>query len=84
MTLILVIEDDTTLRDLIVEALSLTHTVISAEDGRIGLELARQHLPELIISDIAMPALDGIAMLQHLRADEPVDREMPAIMGFAA
>ena len=43
--------------------------VIGAENGRAGLQLARQHLPDLIVCDIMMPELDGYGVLEELRQD---------------
>jgi two-component system, sensor histidine kinase and response regulator len=52
--------------------------VIGAENGRIGLRLAREHLPNLIISDVMMPELDGYGVLEELRKD-PVLATIPFI-----
>lgn len=45
-------------------------TVIEAEDGQVGLEQIRRHRPDLIITDLAMPIMDGFEFLQHIREDE--------------
>ena len=42
------------------------HTVLQADDGIKGLELARIHKPEIILCDVRMPRMDGIAMLEQL------------------
>jgi two-component system sensor histidine kinase/response regulator len=70
MKSILLIEDDSITRKLVAAALSSSYQVIIAEDGAEGLELAHQHIPDLIISDMSMPGLDGISLLRNLRADE--------------
>lgn len=70
MKSILVIEDDSIVRELIATGLAKTYKTIVAEDGELGLELAQKHLPDLIISDIAMHGLDGISLLRRLREDE--------------
>ncbi len=49
--------------------------VIDAENGKIGLELFQQHQPDMVISDIRMPVMDGLAMCQAIRAmnsDTPI------------
>lgn len=70
MEKILVIEDAHLLRNDILETLSLEgFDVIGAENGRIGLEMAREHQPDLIICDIMMPELDGYGVLEALRKD---------------
>ncbi|MGK7905403.1 MAG: putative bifunctional diguanylate cyclase/phosphodiesterase [Hormoscilla sp.] len=69
MTLILVIEDEELVRANILELLELeSFEAIGAENGREGVELASLHLPDLIISDVMMPSLDGYGVLKALRA----------------
>ncbi|MDX1684865.1 MAG: response regulator [Saprospiraceae bacterium] len=64
---ILVIEDNSEVRDNIVEILTLDgYDVLSAENGKIGVEAARAQLPDLIICDIMMPVLDGYGVLKIL------------------
>ena len=45
------------------------YEVISAQDGAAGINLAKQHLPDLIISDIMMPGVNGYQALEALRKD---------------
>ncbi len=68
---ILVIEDEDHIREIIQDVLSLEnfHT-LTAENGRIGLELASDYQPDLILCDIMMPELDGYGVLQALRQNE--------------
>lgn len=71
MATILVVEDETHLREDIAEILAFKdYTVITAENGREGLDLARQYFPDLIVSDIMMPELDGYGLLLALREDQ--------------
>jgi len=64
---ILVIEDNIDIRENIVELLSLSgYEIIEAEDGREGAKLALQELPDLILCDIMMPAIDGYGVLHIL------------------
>lgn len=53
--------------------------VVTAADGEEALELARQHLPDLIITDYQMPILCGLELAAKLRAD-PQTRAIPIIM----
>ncbi len=79
MQKILVIEDEETVRENILELLDAEgFNAIAAQNGRIGLELARQHLPDLILCDVRMPELDGYGVLQGIRSD-PVMATIPLI-----
>lgn len=70
MIKILVVEDENSLREDIIDILSIAkYEVIGAEDGVEGVELARKHLPDLIISDIMMPRGSGDWVLKELRQD---------------
>ncbi len=66
---ILVVDDDRTIRDLLNDALDKSgFGVIVATNAAEGLEIAAQHRPDLIILDIRMPGMDGLQMLQEIRA----------------
>ncbi len=68
---ILVIEDEPTVLENIIELLdSMDYDVAGAPNGRIGIESAIAHLPDLIISDIIMPEIDGYGVIKHIRANE--------------
>ena len=67
---ILVIDDETPLRDEVSDWLEFEgFHVITAENGRIGLEKALSSLPDLIVCDITMPELDGYAVLLEVRSN---------------
>jgi len=75
MALIVVMEDDAATRTLVASVLRKDgHDVLSADNGLSGLELVRQNKPDLVISDVQMPLMDGFAMLQALRADPAILR----------
>src|SRR5579859_1931277 len=79
MTKILVIEDEAVLRGEVVKWLTYDgYEVMSAVDGGEGLKAANHELPDLIISDISMPGLDGIGVLLELRAS-PATAAIPFI-----
>jgi diguanylate cyclase len=79
MTTILVIEDVETLREEIMETLSYEgFDVLGAENGVVGVQIAKTYLPNLIICDIAMPELDGFGTLVALR-QEPKTSMIPFI-----
>jgi len=70
MSKILVIEDIAPLRNDMVEMLRLEgYDVRGAENGVIGLQVAQEFQPELVICDIMMPEMDGYGVLNALRAD---------------
>lgn len=80
MPKILVIDDHAELRKLIATALGLEgYEVLEAENGAVGLTLARRHLPELILCDVMMDKVDGYAALQQLRED-PATATIPCIL----
>ena len=67
---ILIIEDQAPMRRNIALMLQLEgYDVVSAENGRIGLEVARKEDPDLILCDVMMPELDGYGVVQALRED---------------
>ena len=79
MTTILVIEDVESLREEILETLSYEgFDVLGAENGIVGVQMAKTYIPDLIICDIAMPELDGYGTLVALR-EEPKTSMLPFI-----
>lgn len=76
---ILVIEDEESIREEVVEWLTLDgHDVVEATNGRQGVEFALSTFPELIISDITMPEMDGYSVLLELRQN-PSLRSVPFV-----
>ena len=74
MTKILVIEDESGIRESIQEILELENfTVNVAKDGGIGLKMAQEQSPDLIICDIMMPKLDGHGVLMALHQNEATE-----------
>ncbi|MGC3956697.1 MAG: response regulator transcription factor [Verrucomicrobiota bacterium] len=70
MSKILIIEDQPQMRRNLAFILEMEKfEVLTAENGRQGLELARQHAPDLVICDVMMPESDGYTVLQALRAE---------------
>jgi signal transduction histidine kinase len=77
--LVVVIEDDDELRIFIADTLSAHYRVEVANDGEEGLALVRARRPEAVVSDIAMPKLDGIELCRRLRA-VPDTRSLPILL----
>jgi len=76
---ILLIEDDTALRENTAEMLELSgYTVITASNGRIGIEKAKEKHPNVIVCDIMMPEVDGYGVLETLSHD-PETQHIPFI-----
>jgi DNA-binding NtrC family response regulator len=66
---ILVVEDDDAMRDLLVEELrDAGHRVLSAPGGRLGLDVARAEPPDVVVTDLRMPDLDGFDLIRDLSA----------------
>ncbi|WP_209329943.1 hybrid sensor histidine kinase/response regulator transcription factor [Lunatimonas salinarum] len=68
--LILVVEDNSQIRDFVRESISPLYRVVEAVNGTEGLYMAFKKIPDLIISDIMMPELDGISLCRQLKKDE--------------
>src|SRR5215813_14650397 len=72
---ILVVEDNTDSRDLLAKLLGMSgYEVLSAPDGESAYLTALKQLPDLIITDINMPRMDGIALLRKVRLESLLDR----------
>lgn len=77
---ILVVEDSALLREVLRDSLEGAGFVaIEAENGKVGLESALRSLPDLIVLDLVMPVMDGVAMYQKLRTT-PWGASVPVIM----
>jgi len=75
---ILLVDDEPSIRAALTRALRRDgHHVLSAPDGRQALEIATRESPELVITDIRMPVMDGLELLRHLGQLEP---PIPAIV----
>jgi len=77
--LLLVVEDNPDMRAFVSQSLARRYRVETAADGLLGLEAARRHRPDMIISDVQMPNLDGFGMVEELRKDKTFDKT-PIIM----
>jgi YesN/AraC family two-component response regulator len=67
---LLIVEDDTVTREvfgLIISRQFPDLTVYTAEDGISGLEMFRRHRPQIVITDINMPGMDGIEMAAEIK-----------------
>ncbi|MDR8394317.1 response regulator transcription factor [Aliifodinibius sp. S!AR15-10] len=72
---ILIVDDEQDLLDLIEYNLKKEgFDVLKAEDGEEGIEVARQHMPSLVLLDIMMPKMDGLEVVEVMREDEDLKR----------
>ena len=77
---VIVADDDPGVTWFIADLLRTTGCVVhEALDGKVALELAYQHSPQLIVSDILMPGLDGFALCRAIRRDVAL-RDVPVIL----
>ena len=80
MITVLCVEDERDVRDLIVEELEDAGIrVLQAANGKEGLEKILTHRPDIVISDITMPEMDGLAMLGELQINHPHLSNMPFV-----
>ena len=66
---ILIAEDNAELRLLIRETFQINYKVLECEHGLLGWEIATEQIPDLIISDVMMPEMDGFTLCQKLKKD---------------
>ncbi|MFT6781543.1 MAG: DNA-binding response OmpR family regulator, partial [Saprospiraceae bacterium] len=76
---ILIVEDNYDLQSFLKELLILQYNVILAENGEEGYYYAKSNLPDLILSDIIMPKLDGIEMCKKLQNDS-LTKHIPVVL----
>lgn len=72
-TTVLVVEDNADLLEYLREHLAERFRVLVANDGVRGLEMARTHVPDLIITDVMMPNMDGQALCEAVKRDVDID-----------
>ncbi|HTQ02607.1 MAG TPA: response regulator, partial [Polyangiaceae bacterium] len=76
---ILLAEDNADMRQYLTRLLRETYDVEAVGDGRAGLEAIRERPPDLVLTDVMMPGMDGFELLAELRADERLER-IPVVM----
>ncbi len=67
---ILVVEDNQELRESLVQSLGEFYEVYEAENGKIGYDIAREFIPDIIVSDVMMPVMDGYQLTKNIKTDE--------------
>jgi CheY-like chemotaxis protein len=66
---VLLADDNSDMRDHIAHILGSRYDIVTVSNGRAALEEARRILPDLLLSDVMMPELDGLGLLKELRED---------------
>ncbi|MFD2823806.1 two-component regulator propeller domain-containing protein [Lacinutrix iliipiscaria] len=76
---LLIVEDDSEIREFIQSTFKSNYTIIEAINGKIGIEKANKNLPDLIISDIMMPVQSGIELCHAIKTNE-LTSHIPVIL----
>lgn len=76
---ILIVEDNAEVRQLLKEILERDFDILLARNGSEALEVIRENMPQLVISDIMMPVMDGITFCREVRED-PLTAHLPIIL----
>ncbi len=76
---LLVVEDDVPLARFLADTLSDSYTVETAGDGASALESIRRNRPDVVLSDLAMPGMDGLELVRLIREDSTL-RDLPVLL----
>ncbi|WP_164891145.1 hybrid sensor histidine kinase/response regulator transcription factor [Botryobacter ruber] len=76
---LLLVEDNSEIRQYVKQIFSSTYTIYEAENGEQGLELAQEYLPDVIISDIMMPGMNGLELCSTIK-ENPSLKHIPIIL----
>lgn len=66
---LLIVEDNTELRNYLKNELKKQYKILLAKNGREGLRLAKEFLPDIIMTDVIMPEMDGFMFCKHIKSD---------------
>jgi ligand-binding sensor domain-containing protein/signal transduction histidine kinase/DNA-binding response OmpR family regulator len=67
--LVLIVEDNDEIREYIARSLSDLFNILEATNGKKGMELAFEHIPDIIVSDVMMPVMDGMEFCKIMKED---------------
>ena len=76
---VLIVDDNADIRTYLRSILQGKYSVLEAEDGKRGLELAREHVPDLIVSDVMMPVMNGLEFCHQVKKDV-ISSHIPVIL----
>ena len=75
---IIIVDDEKAIRDMVSDILGGSYTILQAGNGKEAIELISKGLPNMIITDIAMPEMDGIELCRYLKENE-ITRNIPIV-----
>nr|WP_315203299.1 two-component regulator propeller domain-containing protein [uncultured Flavobacterium sp.] len=76
---LLIIDDNTDIRNYLIRLFSDTHIIYSADNGEEGLKLTKKYMPDLVISDIAMDVMDGLELCRKIKENSSLSH-IPVIL----
>ena len=76
---VLIVDDNADIRTYLRSILQGQYRLLEAEDGKRGLELAREQVPDLIVSDVMMPVMNGLEFCQQVKKDD-ISSHIPVIL----
>ena len=77
--IVLLVEDNVEVRDFIKQSFIDIYQVLEAGDGKQGLALANKHIPDIIVSDVMMPEMDGLEFCRQIKSNEDTSH-IPVIL----
>jgi DNA-binding response OmpR family regulator len=76
---LLIIDDNEDIRNYLIKLFSGTHIIYNADNGEEGLKLTKKHMPDLVISDIAMHIMDGLELCRKIKENSSLSH-IPVIL----
>ena len=76
---LLIIDDNAEIKAYLIKLFSASHIVYSADNGEEGLKLTKKHMPDLVISDIAMDVMDGLELCRKIKENSSLSH-IPVIL----
>jgi len=70
LPLILIVEDNEEMKEFLRKVISIHYHVVTASNGEEGLKMVENHIPDLIISDLMMPVMDGLQLTEAVKSNE--------------
>ncbi|MCW2120943.1 two-component regulator propeller domain-containing protein [Flavobacterium sp. 7A] len=70
LPVLLIVDDNADIRSFIKKGLGEKYYIYEAENGKIGLEMAKKHMPNIVITDLMMPIMDGIELCNQLKSTQ--------------